>query len=142
MQAFGRNGYGPRIGGCALLGEGELGPHLNNVARAETYLHAKFHLDPSYHLATIHQRPDRTDRQVGGFLRPDCAPSSERPHFRIPAVRNAPELRSQHNAAPPVQLQYPGKRLAAAAMPLPRITIGENSVSFVPIESKFFYNAQ
>jgi len=42
------------------------------VARAEAYLHAKFHLDPSNRLATIHQRyrqtgqtdrQDRTDRQ-------------------------------------------------------------------------------
>jgi len=27
------------------------------------YLHAKFHLDPSNHLATIHQRRRQTDRQ-------------------------------------------------------------------------------
>jgi len=36
------------------------------VARAEAYQHAKFHLDPSNRLATIHQRhreTDRTDRQ-------------------------------------------------------------------------------
>jgi len=33
LQPFGRNGYGPKIRGCALLGEGELGPHLTNVAR-------------------------------------------------------------------------------------------------------------
>jgi len=30
-----------------------------------------------------------------------------------------PELRSQHDTAPPVQLQYHGERRAAAAMPLP-----------------------
>ena len=41
------------------------------------------------------------------------------PQFRMPPVRNAPELRSQHDAVPPVQLQYPGERRAAAAMPLP-----------------------
>ena len=34
-------------------------------------------------------------------------------------VPNAPELRSQHDAAPPVQLQYSGERCAAAAAPLP-----------------------
>jgi len=38
------------------------------VARAEAYLRAKFHLDPSNRLATIHQRyrQDRTgqDRQT------------------------------------------------------------------------------
>jgi len=38
------------------------------VARAEAYLHAKFHRDPSNRLATVHQRhrqdrTDRTDRQ-------------------------------------------------------------------------------
>ena len=38
------------------------------MARAEAYVHAKFHLDPSNRLATIHQRyrqdmADRTDRQ-------------------------------------------------------------------------------
>jgi len=58
-----------------------------------------------------------TCRQAGGFLRPDFAPSSERPQFGMPSVRNAPELRSQHDAAPPVQLQYPGEHHAAAAMP-------------------------
>jgi len=39
------------------------------VARAEAYLHAKFHIEPSNRLATIHQRyrqdiTDRTDRQT------------------------------------------------------------------------------
>jgi len=37
------------------------------VARAEAYLHAKFHLNPSNRLATVHERyrqTDRTDRQV------------------------------------------------------------------------------
>jgi len=35
------------------------------VARAEAYLHAKFHLDPSNRLATIHQcyRQDRTGQR-------------------------------------------------------------------------------
>jgi len=34
------------------------------VARAEAYLQAKFHLDPSNRLATVHERhrQDRTDR--------------------------------------------------------------------------------
>ena len=40
----------------AHLGEGELVPIQYNVARAEAYLHAKFHLDPSNRLATVHQR--------------------------------------------------------------------------------------
>jgi len=36
------------------------------VARAEAYLHAKFHLDPSNRLATVHERhrQDRQDRQT------------------------------------------------------------------------------
>ena len=47
-------------------------PILHNVARAEAYLHARFHLDPSNRLATVHERhrqdrqtdmTDRTDRQ-------------------------------------------------------------------------------
>jgi len=34
------------------------------VARAEAYLRAKFHLDPSNRLATVHQR-HRQDGQTG-----------------------------------------------------------------------------
>jgi len=46
--------------------EGELVRILHNVARAETYMRANFHLDPSNRLATTHQRyrQDRTDRQT------------------------------------------------------------------------------
>jgi len=32
------------------------------VARAEAYLHANFHLDPSNRLATMHERHRQTDR--------------------------------------------------------------------------------
>jgi len=32
------------------------------VARAEAYLHAKFNLDPSNRLATVHERHRLTDR--------------------------------------------------------------------------------
>ena len=42
------------------------------MARAEAYLHAKFHLDPSNRLATIHQRhrqTDRTDRRTDSIGR-------------------------------------------------------------------------
>ena len=35
------------------------------MARAEAYLHAKFHLDPSNRLAAIHQCHRQTDRQTG-----------------------------------------------------------------------------
>ena len=41
----------------------ELGSHLTQCGLAEAYLHAKFHLDPSNRLATIHQHPDIQDRQ-------------------------------------------------------------------------------
>ena len=51
------------------------------------------------------------DRQTSRWvLRPDCAP-----------VRNVPELGSQHDATPPVQLQYPGELRAIAG-----IAIGAN----------------
>ena len=33
------------------------------MARAEAYLHAKFHLDPSNRLVTVHERHRQTDRQ-------------------------------------------------------------------------------
>jgi len=52
-----------KLGGCASLGEGELGPHRTQCGQAEAYLHAKFHLDPSNRLATVHQRYRETDRQ-------------------------------------------------------------------------------
>ena len=35
------------------------------MARAEAYLHAKFHLDPSNRLATVHER-HRQDRRDNG----------------------------------------------------------------------------
>ena len=43
----------------------------HNVARAEPYMHAKFHLDPTNRLATIHQlmvidRTGQTDRTDNG----------------------------------------------------------------------------
>ena len=38
------------------LGEGSWVPIWHNVARAESYLNAKFHVDPSNRFATIHQR--------------------------------------------------------------------------------------
>ena len=64
---FGHNRHGPKIGGlCPLFGQGNWVSIQRNVARAEAYVHAKFHLDPSNHLATIHQRYRQTgqrDRQ-------------------------------------------------------------------------------
>ena len=44
------------------LGSVGLCPHLTQCGQAEAYLHGKFDLDPSNHLATIHQRHRHTDR--------------------------------------------------------------------------------
>ena len=38
-QPFGHNRYGPKIGGCAPLGERELGPHLTQCGQGQV-LHA------------------------------------------------------------------------------------------------------
>jgi len=66
MQPFGRNRYGPKIGwGLCPFGGGAAGFPSNNVARAEAYLLAKSHLDPSNRLATVHERHGQTDRQTG-----------------------------------------------------------------------------
>jgi len=62
VQPFGHNRHGPKIGGCANSGDGSWVPIQHNVAGAEAYLHARFYLDPSKRLATIHQRY-RQDRQ-------------------------------------------------------------------------------
>jgi len=54
-------------GGCAPLGERELGPHLTQCGQAEAYLRAKFHFDQSNRLATVHERhrqTGQTDRQT------------------------------------------------------------------------------
>jgi len=64
MQPFGRNRYEPKIGRLCPFGGGELGPYLTQCGRAEAYLHAKFHLDPSNCLATVHERHRQTDRQT------------------------------------------------------------------------------
>ena len=54
---------GRKLGAVPLWG-GELGPHLTQCGQAEPYVRAKFHLDLSYRLATLHQR-HRQDRQTG-----------------------------------------------------------------------------
>jgi len=48
-----------------LLGEG-MGPHLTQFqcGLGRVYMNAKFHLDPSNRLATIHQRDRQTARQT------------------------------------------------------------------------------
>ena len=58
---------GRKLGARARLGRGSWVPVQHNVARAEAYLRAEFHLDPSNRLATIGQRrrqnrqPNKTD---------------------------------------------------------------------------------
>jgi len=57
-----------KLGGLCPFGGGTAGSPPNNVARAEAYLHAKFHLDPPNRLATIHQRhrqTGQTNRETG-----------------------------------------------------------------------------
>jgi len=44
------------MGGCAPLREGSWVPNEHNVTSTEAYLRAKFHLDPSNRLATVHER--------------------------------------------------------------------------------------
>jgi len=46
--------------GEAVLFWGEMGPHLTQCCRAKTYVHAKFHLDPSNRLATVHEHYRQT----------------------------------------------------------------------------------
>jgi len=53
---------GRKLGGLCSSGEGELHNKMWPGTRP-IYLHAKFHLDPSNRLATIHQR-HRQDRQT------------------------------------------------------------------------------
>jgi len=54
---------GRKLGGVPLRGEGGGSPS-STMARADPYLRAKFHLDPSNRLATVHQRRS-PDRQTG-----------------------------------------------------------------------------
>jgi len=57
--------------GVVPFGEAELGPHLTQCGQGRGYLCAKFHLDPSNRLATVHQcyrqerQTEQTDRQTG-----------------------------------------------------------------------------
>ena len=50
---------------CAPLGRGSWVPVYHNVARAKAYSRAKFHLDPSNRLATVHQRYRQTGEKDG-----------------------------------------------------------------------------
>ena len=67
MQQFGATNMGRKLGGAVPLWRRRSWvPIEHNVARAETYLLAKFRLDPSNRLATVHERhiqTGQTDRQ-------------------------------------------------------------------------------
>ena len=53
--------------GLCPFGEGELGPHLTQCGQGRgLYLHAKFHLDPSNRLVTVHERDRQTDMTDNG----------------------------------------------------------------------------
>jgi len=58
---------GRKLGALPILAEGRWVPIYHNVARAEAYPHAKFHIDPSNRLATVHQC-HRQDRQTNNGL--------------------------------------------------------------------------
>jgi len=65
IQAFGHNRYWAENWGlCPFGGAGSPSNTMWPLARAEAYLHVKFHVDPSNRLATIHQRY-RQDKQAG-----------------------------------------------------------------------------
>jgi len=64
IQPFGHNGHEPKIRGSVPLG-GSWVPIQHNVAGDEAYLRAKFRLNPSNRLATIHQRRRQTAGQTG-----------------------------------------------------------------------------
>jgi len=70
MQPFGCNRYGPKIGGCAPLGRGTGSPS-STMWQGPKPTYAKFHLDPSDHLATIHQRYRQDTGQTGHTGRAD-----------------------------------------------------------------------
>ena len=50
---------------CPFPWGGELDLHPTQCGRAESYLHAKFHLDPPNRLATVHQRHRQTGQDNG-----------------------------------------------------------------------------
>jgi len=67
MQPFGHNRHAPKIRGLRPFWGGELGPHLTQCGQGRGLSAcqlptAKFHLDPSNRLATVHQRYRLTDR--------------------------------------------------------------------------------
>jgi len=98
MQPFGRKRYGAKIGCVYPFGGGELCPHLTQCGQGEAYLHAKFRLDPSNRLATVHERHRQTDRQTDrtgqtARQRTDSIGRTVLQYKRSPNHRTIPELR-------------------------------------------------
>ena len=84
IQPFDHNRHEPKTGGCAPF-RVELRPHLAQRHLAEVYLRAKWHLEPSSPLATMHMAknwvvavpfflgelgPHKTQNRLGGGLPP------------------------------------------------------------------------
>jgi len=70
---------GQKLGVVPLCGGGSWVPIEHNVARAEAYLHAKFHLNPSSRLDTIHQC------HIGQIILPTVAKKWQSPGFKARA---------------------------------------------------------
>jgi len=69
MKPFGRNGYAPKIGwGLCPFGRGGAEYPSNTMwpGPRPTCMHAKFHLDPSNPLATVHERYRQTGQTDNG----------------------------------------------------------------------------
>jgi len=69
MQPFGCNRYGPKIrgGGCAPLGERQLGPHLTQCGQGQglpAYQVASWSMKPFGHNTRVLQTTETTDRQT------------------------------------------------------------------------------
>jgi len=85
MQLFGYNRYEPKIGGLCSFGVGGAGawvPIQHIVSGAEAYLHAKFHLDPSNRLATVHERYRQTGQRTNSTGRTLLETVTQKPFTR------------------------------------------------------------
>ena len=76
MQPFGRNGYGPKMGDCAPLGEGELGPNKAQCGQRRGLPACQVSsssIQPFGHNTPTSQtdRQGRQDRQTGQIDRTD-----------------------------------------------------------------------
>ena len=90
------------------MAEGELCPHLTQCGQGRGLPHAKFHLDLSNRLATIHQRHRQTDRQDRTTVRLHRANrfTNGRPKIRLSAS-------SSHFLPPRTRPSITGPRISA-----------------------------